>query len=70
MGNNEKKGGYFYNLLYDKPVFLKEAEVFIEISQNATKNDKTRKYLYTKVFNCDKISGDVYKRQGIPLLYH
>ncbi len=61
-GEKNKNGGYFYNLLYDEPVFLKEAEVFIEISQNATKNDKTRKYLYTKVFNCDKISGNITVR--------
>ncbi len=56
----ESVNDFFYELCIDKPVFLKECGMYIEISE---KNEpKKYKYLYTKAFNYDKISANVIVR--------
>ena len=56
------ESGFTYKLEIDKTVFLKENELFIKISQKKPENDEKYKYVYTKVFDYDKISGNIVIR--------
>ena len=47
---------FSYSLSMDRAVFVPECGLYFEMSKNPEKNVGKIKYLYTKVFDCDKIS--------------
>ncbi|MDD3569654.1 MAG: tRNA lysidine(34) synthetase TilS [Lachnospiraceae bacterium] len=48
---------FCYVLHEDVPVFVKEAEIYVEISKKLKKIDGNSHMVCTKAFDCDKISG-------------
>jgi len=55
--------GFSYVLEEDKPVFVRECGLYFELTRK--KNKTNFKYLYTKSFDYDKISGVVFVRSRI-----
>ena len=47
---------FLYKLELDKPVFVKECGMYFLMTKNAEFLKEKHNYLYTKVFDCDKIS--------------
>ena len=56
---------YSYELKPDEPVFVKECGLYFLATENNENKDEKHKYLYTKVFDCDKITYAMVVRNRI-----
>ncbi len=64
FGNTEKIT-YSYELKPEEPIFVKECGLYFLATENNENKDEKHKYLYTKVFDCDKITYAMVVRNRI-----
>ncbi len=65
-GAAKKAQDYCYELFENKAVYVKEANVFVEISDKKIKFDANGRKVCTKAFDCDKISKNIVVRNRRP----
>ncbi len=59
LENEVKSTKFCYKLLPEKAIYIKEIDKFVELSFNAYKKQEKRLTIYTRVFDYDKIKGDI-----------
>lgn len=60
--NKEKNTNFFYKLVPEKAIYIKELNKFIKLSFNAYKKQEKMLTICTKVFDYDKIEGNIICR--------
>lgn len=60
--NQEKNTSFFYNLVPEKAIYIKEIDKFVKLSFNAYKKQEKMLTICTKVFDYDKIKENIICR--------